>query len=97
MNQMNEIERKGLNGKAVAAFILGVLSIIIVIIPLIGAVLGIVGVILGMIGLKELKRENQEGRNLAIAGVILSMTGILFSICWVVISYMTFTSTISTW
>ena len=95
MNPSSELERKGLNGKAVASFILGLVSIVIVIIPLIGAILGIVGVILGMMARYEVKRSGQEGRKLAIAGVILGGVGFLFSICWVVMSYMTFSSMIS--
>lgn len=95
MNPENEPVRKGLNGKAVASFILGLVSIVIVIIPLIGAILGIVGVILGMIARHEVKRSGQEGRKLAITGVIFSGIGILFSICWVVMAYMTFSSGIS--
>ncbi|MBW3112425.1 MULTISPECIES: DUF4190 domain-containing protein [Bacillaceae] len=90
MNAGNELERKGLNGKAVASFILGIVSIVIVIIPLIGAVLGLVGVILGLIARHEVKGTNQEGRNIAIAGVVFSFIGILFSICWVMMAYMTF-------
>ncbi|MCA1060364.1 DUF4190 domain-containing protein [Rossellomorea aquimaris] len=95
MNPGNEPVRKGLNGKAVASFILGIVSIVIVIIPMIGAIFGVVGVILGMIARHEVKRSGQEGRGLAIAGVIFSGIGILFSICWVVMAYMTFSSGIS--
>ncbi|WP_201712910.1 DUF4190 domain-containing protein [Rossellomorea arthrocnemi] len=95
MNRENGSERKGLNGKAVASFILGILSIIIVIIPFVGFVLGVVGFILGMIGLKEVNRDNREGKSLAIAGIIFNIIGLSFSILWVVISYMTFTSTVS--
>ncbi|PFA62986.1 hypothetical protein CN378_18270 [Bacillus sp. AFS015802] len=95
MNPGNEGERKGLNGKAVASFLLGIVSIVIVIFPLAGAVLGVVGILLGLMARHELKRTGQEGRKMAIAGIVFSGIGILFSICWVVMAYMTFSSVIS--
>lgn len=61
-----------INGKAIASFILGILSIVTLIFTGIGIILGVTGLILGIIGLKEIKRFNQEGRKMAIAGIICS-------------------------
>ncbi|ENH97001.1 hypothetical protein J416_07987 [Gracilibacillus halophilus YIM-C55.5] len=74
------------NGKSIASLILGILSIIFIIIPLIGLILGIVGFILGIVGLSNIKRFEQNGRNLAISGVICSGIGIILPIVSIIIA-----------
>jgi heme/copper-type cytochrome/quinol oxidase subunit 2 len=91
----HELKRKGLNGKAVASVLIGILSIVMVIFPIVGAILGLVGFTLGVFGRREIKQNGQEGKHLVILGIIFSLAGIMFSICWVVMSYMTFSSMIS--
>ena len=51
-----------------------------------GGVMTIVGLILSIVGLRQAKRENGNGRGMAMAGVILSIvTMILWLVVWVFI------------
>ena len=68
------------NGKAIASLILGILSIVTSILTLVGIILGIIGLILGIVSLTEINRFTQEGRKMAVGGVICSSLGILFPI-----------------
>ncbi|WML56468.1 DUF4190 domain-containing protein [Neobacillus sp. PS2-9] len=86
------MENKISNGKAIASLILGILSIITVILP--GVILGIIGLILGIIGLKEINGFTQQGRKMAVAGIICSGIGISFSILVPVIGYLVFMTNI---
>ncbi|GGA85528.1 DUF4190 domain-containing protein [Ornithinibacillus halotolerans] len=61
------------NGKAVAALVLGILSIVI---PYMGLILGIIGLVLAHGALKEIVVSGQEGRGLAIAGRVTSIVGV---------------------
>jgi hypothetical protein len=66
------------NGKAISSLILGVLSIILFF--CVGIILGVIGLILGIIALKEINRVKQEGRKLAITGIVCSVIGIIIPI-----------------
>lgn len=55
------------NGKSIAALVLGILSIMI---PYIGFFLGIVAIILSSLSFKEIKKRNEQGRGLSIAGLV---------------------------
>lgn len=88
MSQNVLMESKVTNGKAIASFILGILSILMVMFP--GIILGIIGLILGIIGLKEINRSTQQGRKMAVAGIICSVIGVLLSIIIPVIGYFVF-------
>ncbi|OGM15958.1 hypothetical protein A2V56_05070 [Candidatus Woesebacteria bacterium RBG_19FT_COMBO_42_9] len=48
--------------------------------PLLGVLTGIIAIILGAIGLSKIKKGGVGGKKLAIAGIILGVLGILFSI-----------------
>lgn len=63
-------------GLAIASLILGLISFI----PLLGVLTGIIAIILGAIGLSKIKKGGVGGKKLAIAGIILGVLGILFSI-----------------
>lgn len=63
-----------MNGKSIAGFVLGVLSIIV---PYIGFLLGIVAVILSALSLKEIRIRYEQGRGLAIAGLVCGIVGTL--------------------
>lgn len=65
------------SGKAVAALVLGILSIVFAIIE-VGAIIGIIGIILGILGLKSPKRH------LAIWGLCLSIFGTLFALVLII-------------
>ncbi|OAB45476.1 DUF4190 domain-containing protein [Paenibacillus glacialis] len=60
------------NGKSIAALVLGILSVAT---PYIGLLFGIIAMILASISLKELKYKNEEGRGLAIAGLVCGIVG----------------------
>lgn len=60
------------NGKSIATLILGILSIIV---PYIGFILGIIAIIFASISLKEIKNKNEQGRGLAIAGLVCGIVG----------------------
>ncbi|WP_017812065.1 MULTISPECIES: DUF4190 domain-containing protein [Paenibacillus] len=64
------------NGKAIAALVLGISSIVsIMIFPGIGIILGILAVIFAVIALKELRQRYQQGRGLAIGGLVCGIIG----------------------
>lgn len=65
---------RGNNGMAVAALIMGIAGLFIC------GLTSIVGVVLGHISLGQIKRTGEEGRGMAIAGLVLSYFGVL---CWV--------------
>ncbi|MGQ4668718.1 DUF4190 domain-containing protein [Metabacillus halosaccharovorans] len=92
MSQYNKSENLNTNGKAIAALILGILSIITIIFTGVGIILGVIGLILGIIGFNEIKRFGQEGRKMAITGIICSCIGIFITIVFVVISVLLFMS-----
>src|SRR3954454_23205469 len=54
-------QRGGTNGFAVAGLVLGILP----------GLAGILGIVFGAIGLRQIKRTGQDGRGMALAGVIL--------------------------
>lgn len=83
------------NGKAVAALVLGILSIVTIIFTGFGIFLGIIGLILGIFGLREINRYKQEGRKMAVTGIICSSLGIVLPIILMVISYMAYTNPVS--
>lgn len=64
---------RGNNGMAVAALIMGIAGLFIC------GLTSIVGVVLGHISLGQISRTGEEGRGMAIAGLVLSYFGIL---CW---------------
>ncbi|RJE88513.1 DUF4190 domain-containing protein [Paenibacillus sp. 1011MAR3C5] len=71
------------NGKSIATLVLGICSIII---PYVGFLPGIVGIILGAMSLKEIKLSGDQGRGLAIGGLVCSIIGtILWGILLLII------------
>lgn len=62
------------NGKSVAALVLGILSIVI---PYIGLLFGIVAIILSAISLKEIRTRYEQGKGMAIAGLVCGIVGTL--------------------
>jgi hypothetical protein len=68
--------RRSTNGLAVASMILGILWIY-----WIGSILALV---FGYIALSQIKRENQDGRGMAIAGTVLGWVGIGFGVFFVI-------------
>ncbi|HIW34145.1 MAG TPA: DUF4190 domain-containing protein [Candidatus Paenibacillus intestinavium] len=62
------------NTKSIIALILGIASISI---PYIGFFIGIAGIILSAMALKEIPRKQEDGRGLAIGGLVTSIIGTL--------------------
>jgi uncharacterized membrane protein len=83
------------NGKAITSLVLGILSLATIIFTGLGIILGFIGMVLGIIGIKEISRLKQEGRKMAVTGIILSSLGIVLPIFLMVISYMTYSNPVS--
>ncbi len=69
----------------VASLVLGIVSIVFCWIPCVGnfAFLpGVLGIILGGCGIHVAKKKN-EGKGVAIAGLVLSIISVLFSLFWI--------------
>ncbi|MCU9613163.1 DUF4190 domain-containing protein [Caldibacillus lycopersici] len=60
------------SGNAIAALVLGILSLII---PYIGLVLGIIGIVLARKALREIQQQNLNGKGMAVAGLTTSIIG----------------------
>ena len=67
--------QKDNKGFAIAALVLGILSLCAWLFPICGFPIGIAGVILGILGLKS------SSRTLAIVGLVLSGLALLLSLC----------------
>ncbi len=91
------------NGKSIAAMVLGIVSIVL---PYIGFIIGILAIIFSAISLKEIKRTGEQGRGMAIAGLVCGIVGtviyaiiillIVFAIFFYADSYDSFNSDFST-
>ncbi|WP_342415096.1 DUF4190 domain-containing protein [Paenibacillus sp. FSL R10-2782] len=62
------------NNKAVASMVLGILAVVI---PYLGFIIGIIGIILSSLSLKEINRHGEQGKGMAIAGLVCSIIGTL--------------------
>lgn len=60
------------NGKAIAALVLGILSIVV---PYIGLIFGIIAIVLAALAFKEIRLRYEQGRGLAIAGLVCGIVG----------------------
>ncbi|MFF4411876.1 DUF4190 domain-containing protein [Streptosporangium sp. NPDC001559] len=67
---------RGNNGMAIAALIMGIAGLFVC------GVTSIVGIVLGHISLGQIKRTGEEGRGMAIAGLVLSYFGVA---CWLIV------------
>jgi hypothetical protein len=83
------------NKKAIVALVLGILSVLSIIFIGLGIIFGIIGLTLGIIGLTEIKRFNQEGRKIAVTGIVCSSLGIVLPIILMVISYIVYSNPVS--
>lgn len=85
------VEKNETNSKSIISLTLGILSIIV---PFIGLVLGIIGVVFSRIATKEIAKRNENGRGLAISGLICSIVGIVIQV-FSVLSLITYNSMIT--
>jgi len=65
---------------AIASLVLGIISLCGAILPIVGIPLAIIGIVLGFLGRKDISQKN-----LATAGIVVSILGILFSCVPVII------------
>lgn len=71
------------NGKSIAALVLGILAIVL---PYIGFVIGILAIIFASISMKEIKRTQEQGRGMAIAGLVCGIVGtVLYAIILLIV------------
>ncbi|MFP4634905.1 MAG: DUF2510 domain-containing protein [Nitriliruptoraceae bacterium] len=71
------------SGLAVAALIIGILSLLVGLIPfigLLGVVGGIIALILGLVGRSKAKRGQASGGGMALAGAVIGVIGMLVAI-----------------
>lgn len=60
------------NGKSIASLVLGILSVMI---PYGGFLLGILAIIFSSLSFKDIKRKNEQGKGLAVAGLVCGIVG----------------------
>ncbi|MBP1991470.1 DUF4190 domain-containing protein [Paenibacillus eucommiae] len=60
------------NGKSIAAMVLGICSLVI---PYLGLIIGIVAIVFASISFKEIKRTGEQGKGMAIAGLVCGIIG----------------------
>ncbi|HJQ46917.1 MAG TPA: DUF4190 domain-containing protein [Amycolatopsis sp.] len=73
------------NGLGTAGFVLGLIGLIFSVIPIIGVVawpLVILGFIFSLIGLNRALKKKATNKGLAIAGIVLSVIGLVICIVW---------------
>jgi len=76
------------NGLGTAGFVLGLIGLLVSPVPFVGVVawpLVIVGLILSLVGLGRVRKGRATNKGLSIAGIILSVLGLVVSIVWVVV------------
>ncbi|CAH0151239.1 hypothetical protein SRABI96_00719 [Peribacillus sp. Bi96] len=81
-------EMKTSNSKAIAALILGVLSLLI---PVLGIILGIVGLIFASKSKQEINLTGETGKGLMTAGKVCSIIGIILNVIMILIFLVFFT------
>ena len=70
----------GKSRRAIASFVLGILSVIAFLIPILGVILGIVAVILGLTSRSDCSRAGRPTPWQATAGLVLGSLGIIASL-----------------
>ena len=72
----------------IASLVLGIITVVICWIPCFGwfaIIPAIVGIILGACGINAAKKNNGQGKGVAIAGLVLSIIALIISIFWIVV------------
>ncbi|MEV7096806.1 MmpS family transport accessory protein [Amycolatopsis sp. NPDC051045] len=76
------------NGLGTAGFVLGLLGLVFSPIPIVGVIawpLAVLGLILSAVGIARVRAGKATNKGLSIAGVVVSVLGLLVSILWVVV------------
>lgn len=76
-------ENGHVNTNAVISLVIGVLSVCFF--PLIGWIIGLVGLIYSNRSLKQIGEAKEKGKNLAVAGKVCSIVGIILSLISIII------------
>jgi hypothetical protein len=75
------------NGMGVAGFVCGLVGLVFSFIPLIGLIswpLVIIGIVLSGIGINYVNQGRADNKGLAIAGLVVSIVGLVICILWAV-------------
>ena len=81
------------NGMAVAALVLGILSLILSWLLVVDFILAVLAIIFGAVGLSTANKRNGAGKGMAIAGLVLGLITIALGIIFWVVIYGVITST----
>jgi uncharacterized Tic20 family protein len=86
------MEKKYINNNSTISLIVGILSILV---PLFGFFLGVIGIVISRKAIKEIERNNEDGRGFAISGLFCSIIGIILQFFGIVgiIAYYSLTTT----
>ncbi len=71
------MEKQLTNGMATAGFVLALVTLFFGWIPVLGWIIWVLGLIFSSIGLAKAKNVEGKGKGLAIAGLIISLVGIV--------------------
>ncbi len=78
------MEKSGqINTNAIVSLTMGILSLLFF--PFIGWILGIIGLVYSNKSLREIEETKEKGGNIAVAGKVCSIVGIIFSLLFVMI------------
>lgn len=75
----------GSNGMAIASMVLGIVGVLLCWCYGIGALPGLIGAILGHVSLKQIKERGQEGRGMALTGIITGWIAVALVVVGIVI------------
>ncbi|GAB2472526.1 DUF4190 domain-containing protein [Jatrophihabitans fulvus] len=76
----------GTNGKAVAALVLGIMSIVLCWLTLFALIVIVPAVVFGVLGLNESKRIGGAGRTMAVTGLVCAVVGALLAVTFTVLA-----------
>ncbi len=71
------MENQSTNGMATAGFVLALITLFFGWVPVLGWIMWVLGLIFSSVGLAKAKSVGGKGRGLAIAGLIISLLGVI--------------------
>ncbi|MNW47916.1 hypothetical protein D3C74_252630 [compost metagenome] len=60
--------------------VLGILNLVLIFMPYISVILGILAIILSAISFKEIRRHGENGKGMAVAGLVCGIVGTIFGL-----------------
>jgi len=85
-------DNSGKKGLAIAALVLGILSLPAILTVVGGIVLGLIAIILGIVAARGASKGKNGGKGLAITGIVLGALGLVVSVIIVVVGVSIFNS-----